>query len=384
MPSPATHSPLRIEEICSLTRFNEIAPAWDDLCGRALVSYPMLTHAWLDSWWRAFGDGSEMRVLLVWCGEQLVGGAPFAIRGDTAFGRQRRILGMFANSWVDRIHVLLTEPASPVVDSMVAHLARIRREFDLIELAPLDAAESQTHLLIAALRREFRIGTEEHLQSPYLKLPEEWEELIQGLSSSFRQTVRRKVRKVETMPGVSMRIARDASCMAAIETVSLESWQHDQGTSMASSEQIRGFYARIIQAAAIKGTLRCAIMESDGEPVAFEFNLVHRSTLHNFKLGFRKQYAELSTGIVLKARVLKDAVSGADAATLREYDFMGTTEPYKLNWAKNVRSHIRVWAVQRTSGIAPIIWVKFDLVPFVRTRFPGLAKHLRALRDKLR
>lgn len=377
MSLPESSLPARIEEIRDFARFSELKNAWDALCSRAWVSYPMLTHAWLDSWWQAFGAGCQMRVLAVWRGTELAGAAPFLIRTEKMFGRSRRVLAFFSNSWVDRMHVLVAEQAAEVIESLIDHLVNSPREFDLISLEPLDAAEQSTTLLTDALRRRFHVHSEQHLQSPYLSLPRTWEEIEQGLSSSFRQTMRRKVRKVEAMPGVEMRVRRDASCFADVEAVSLESWQQDEGTSMASTKQIRDFYLRIFAAAAADGTLRCAVMRVDGEPAAFEFNLTHRTTLHNFKLGFRKKYAELSTGIVLKAALLRDAISGEDGKTLREYDFMGTNEAYKLNWAKAVRSHVRLMAFPRTS-LQPMLRLHLQFKPFVKARLPGLTTWLRA------
>jgi CelD/BcsL family acetyltransferase involved in cellulose biosynthesis len=139
-----------------------------------------------------------------------------------------------------------------------------------------------------------------------------------------------------------------------------------------------------VNAAARAGTLRCAVMEVGGEPAAFEFNLMHRGTIHNFKLGFRKKYAELSTGIVLKAFLLEQVLREAATPRLLEYDFMGTTEPYKLNWTKNVRTHSRFWAFRRSWHMAPIYWLEFIAKPWLGTKLPWLLAGLRKTKNILR
>jgi hypothetical protein len=294
---------------------------------------------------------------------------------------QRRVLGLFSNTWVDRSHLLLASLSPAIVDAMLDHLERTRIEFDLIELVPLEESCPQTTLLLECFRRRrWPLGTEEHLQSPFLQLPSSWDELQQNLSSSFRQTLRRKVRKVEAMKNVTMRVIRDSSCLEPIVAVSLETWQQDEGTSMASSEQILAFYRPIIEAAALAGTLECAVMEVDGEPAAFEFNLAHRRTLHNFKLGFKKKFSELSTGIVLKAHLLKEVLDRPLQKRLTEYDFMGTAEPYKLNWTKSVRGHNRYYAFRPHWNLRLVHWLAFTVKPWIRSHAPWLISKLKALR----
>lgn len=377
-------SSLRVEEITTLDRFEALASPWDDLCRRALECYPMLMHAWLCAWWKAFSnDNLKCSVLLVWEGDVLAGAAPITVRHERAFGKTRRIVSLFANAWVDRAHILLARDSADIVDALLAHLeSKVR--FEILDLFPLDADSPQTALLLERVRRRgCKIGVDAHLQSPYLRLPDTWKQLLEGLSSSFRQTVRRKIRKVESMPEVTMRIVKDESCIGPIVTISRESWQHDEGTSMASTERILTFYTTIIKAAARDGTLRCALMEVGGEPAAFEFNLAHRNTLHNFKLGFRKRFSDLSTGIVLKSYALQQLMDGGPDSNITEYDFMGTSEPYKLNWSKSVRSHNRYYIFARQWHVLLAYRLAFQVKPWLQARAPGLAASLKSLKNRL-
>lgn len=367
-------SAILIEEVLSSERFREIEPAWQSLHDASDESFPMQGHAWLLSWWQAFGAGEDCRIVLAWDSGTLVGAAPLVVRFSPYLGFRRRVVSLFANTWVDRMHLLLAQPSPAIVDAILDHL-HANIGFDLLDLYPLDDASPQTTLLLDAIRRRgWPVGSEMHLQSPCMPMPDSWTQLLESLSPSFRQSVRRKLRKIESMPGVTMRVVRDASCIDAIMAVSVESWQQDVRTSMASTAQIRNFYIPIIEAAARDGSLRCAVMEIDGQPVAFEFNLRHRTTLHNFKLGFDKKFGELSTGIVLKAHVLQESLGSDRERGLLEYDFMGTSEPYKLNWTKAVRSHSRHYVFAPRVPMRLAYWVMFTLKPWVRSSMPWLVR----------
>jgi CelD/BcsL family acetyltransferase involved in cellulose biosynthesis len=205
--------------------------------------------------------------------------------------------------------------------------------------------------------------------------------MLQALSSSFRQTVKRKIRKAEKTASMEMRIVTDASCIDDIMTISLESWQHDNGTSMASTPQIRDFYTQVIQGAATDGSLQVGLMYIDGEPAAFDFNLICRSVMHNFKLGFRRQYAQLSPGIVLKSYILQNIYANQSECPIAELDFMGASEPYKLSWAASVRSHSRLLIFADRIDMRCAHWLTFQLKPFVHKSMPWLISLSRQVKN---
>ncbi len=327
----------------------------------------MVSHDWLCAWWEGFARDSQCRVIAVWCDGELVAAAPFMYRTLRLFLRRRRVLTLFANTWVDRMQLLVTPPGTDLLSAILAHLEKIGDEYDLLDLYPLGQGSGQTQSLVAVARqRGWRVGVEDHLQSPRMALPVNWDGLLEGLSSTFRQTVRRKVRKLEKTPQVTMRVLTDVSCISLIENISAETWQADAGSAMSSQENVWKFYRQVITAEAEAGNLRCAIMEVGGEPAAFELNIVHRQTIHNLKLGFKKRFSDLSSGIVLKSFLLKSLMEEVRESRLEEYDFMGAAEPYKLHWTKEVRSHGHYYFFPPDRDWSVWYWAFFVLKPFLR------------------
>lgn len=378
----AGNTDLLLSVIATIEDFDAIKTDWNDLCAGAIEYCPMLSHNWLRSWWEAFCEGYELYIMLAWRDDQLVGAAPLAYQTRTTYLRRRRVITGLSNVWVDRFHFLMTAPQEPIVDLFLDHLANAAPPWDLIELHPLEESSPQTKLLAAALNeRGICFGVTASHQSPELTLASDWDATLQALSSSFRQTVKRKIRKAEKAGSVEMQITTESSCIDDIMTISLESWQHDNGTSMASTDQIRNFYSQIIRGAANDGSLLVGLMSIDGEPAAFEFNLICRSKLHNFKLGFRRRYAHLSPGIVLKAFVLRSILASQSDVRLTEYDFMGTSEPYKLSWTDTIRSHCRIVVFSDSIDLRFAHWVAFQFKPFVRRSMPWLVSLLSTVKS---
>jgi len=80
-----------------------LRPEWTDLFRRCRTATPFQAHAWLDSWWRAYGRPGRLRVVLVRRGGTLVAAA--------AFIRVRRagcaVLVPIAVAWFTLMHAVL-------------------------------------------------------------------------------------------------------------------------------------------------------------------------------------------------------------------------------------------------------------------------------------
>src|SRR5437763_13578299 len=71
---------VHLEWVNDRARFDALAEAWDAL---ALAQpTPFAAHAWLAAWWDAFAEPrDELRVGVLWRGDELVAGLPLMRRG---------------------------------------------------------------------------------------------------------------------------------------------------------------------------------------------------------------------------------------------------------------------------------------------------------------
>jgi CelD/BcsL family acetyltransferase involved in cellulose biosynthesis len=167
--------------------------------------------------------------------------------------------------------------------------------------------------------------------------------LVAGLSGSFRSTLRRKVRAGE-QAGLTTEMRRDAAALDEAFDVAREGWAHRQGTGIGSTPATRRFYRALAGRAERRGWLRIALLRDGGEAIGFEFNLMRGRDAYNLKLGYRDSRADLSPGVVLRARVM-EAMIGEGA---RSFDLLGSAEAYKLHWTDRVVPHVRLRAFPPT------------------------------------
>ena len=68
------------ETISSDASFAALGGSWDDLVRAMPRPSPLLLHGWLRSWWRHYGEGSELAVQVAFRDGNLVGALPLVVR----------------------------------------------------------------------------------------------------------------------------------------------------------------------------------------------------------------------------------------------------------------------------------------------------------------
>ena len=106
---------------------------------------------------------------------------------------------------------------------------------------------------------------------------------------------------------------------------------------------------------------------------AFELDNRSCGTLHDFMLGYRKDAAETSPGLVLKEFTLRCLIEAhGDRGEAVEYNLMGTSEPYKRNCAETELVHVgSLVSHPMLSNRASHAW-RASLQPPLCARSPGL------------
>jgi CelD/BcsL family acetyltransferase involved in cellulose biosynthesis len=86
--------------------------------------------------------------------------------------------------------------------------------------------------------------------------------------------------------------------------------------------------------------LQLAFLRVDGVAVAFEYNLRDHDVHYRLKAGFDPAWNKYAPGKLLNHAVIEDCFSGS----IREFEFLGADEPYKLEWASEFRERLLVQA----------------------------------------
>ena len=123
---------LEVEVINDLERFNAIAAEWDELVDRSGIERLFVSHAWLRTWWEAFGGDRELYVLTVRSRRALIGAAPMMRSNKGLYGLRVKSIESIYNSHTPRFDFVVEKGCGDAVyraifvDDAFNHASRAR------------------------------------------------------------------------------------------------------------------------------------------------------------------------------------------------------------------------------------------------------------------
>jgi CelD/BcsL family acetyltransferase involved in cellulose biosynthesis len=317
---------------------------WDELA-TALPS-PFLTHAWLKSWADAYGAGNIVTATLEDAGGRLKAGAMLlGVPGGYASP-----VHADSGDW-DVVAAAAADRRAfwgQLCDRQVRRLALERLRDDA------DGASTVRATLATAGYGILSFGD---VQSPYLRLPSSFDELLARRSSKLRANWRRGRRLVERAGRARHRSLageqahdRDLSAFLRVEG---SGWKQAAGTSILCVPELERLYRSFAREAIERGWLRLDLLELDGEVIAGNLWCAIGGEAFGMKSGFDPAYAREGPGFALQGEVFRAAIEEG----LRGFDLGGAPDAYKLRWTDDVRPRAAISAYRGVSGrLAAEVW----------------------------
>jgi CelD/BcsL family acetyltransferase involved in cellulose biosynthesis len=324
--------------------FDGLAPEWEAL--ETLYASPFLTHAWLRSWWGAFGTGTPVTAVLR--------GHDGRLRAAALLQRDR--LGGLSASAND--HSGDWDAVAVDDDARRAFFAGLAAEGERrLVLGPMRSGSPGLLAAWAGVHAAgMRAVAEEGPRSPYLALPRSFDELMGGLSRNLRSQVGRRHRALQREGSLSFRVTTGGEHLGAdldaFLAVEASGWKAAAGTAILREDGAEGLYRSFAGATATQGRLRLSLLELDGHPIAGDLGVVIGAEAFLVKTAFDENWGRLSPGLVLRAEVLRESIEEG----LTGYDFLGPDDAYKLRWTSLVRPRVTLHAFGGALAVPGAAW----------------------------
>jgi CelD/BcsL family acetyltransferase involved in cellulose biosynthesis len=342
----------------SVEDFAGIAFAWNRLALGARS--PFVTHEWVQAWWRAFG---EKRGLVA----ALRGEDGCLVAGASLQRESPRLIRAAANEYSDDWDVVaLGDPARMMLWRQLAALPGAR-----VTLPGLPASSPSIDMATEALRTAgYRVAVTRHQLSPYIALPDSWEQLLAMLSQNLRSNVRRYKRRLEREGRVSFRTTTGPGLDSDLDRffqLEASGWKGAAGTAVLDDPDALRLYRDFAHAAAGQGWLRLHLLELDGVTIAGGYSCVLGDAAFLLKSCFNERYARLAPGTILRSEAIRAAIGEG----LSSYEFLGAPDPHKLRWGRDLRERLVLRAYRGSS--LPAFVYRYKLRPAAR-KLRALAK----------
>jgi len=345
-----------------------IEAQWRELCETGLCEFPFCRPEWIRAYLRAFAPHSRVVLLTARMEGKLTGILPLVEESTWYRGVPMRALRGAANWHTYRFDAVCA-PGLPGQAAVFALWQRLKDldGWSMLEFPSVPADAALRALLSHACQDGFPTAEWESIQSPYYVMPQaaempEW--WLAPLSANFRSQVRRKSRKLAESGHIAVdrSFSADSPALARFFELEASGWKGQHGTAIAKDPRTLQFYSEIAGDAARFGYLALYLLRKDGAPIAGQFGLSYRGRYYMPKTTYDESLGEYAPGHILVKEILADCAR----LGLREFDFLGPNDEWKLRWTAHTRPHSSLFVFRKTLYARAVHRFRFHLVPAMR------------------
>lgn len=263
------------------------------------------------------------------------------IRRDSKFGVV--VLESVQNYYsVDYRPVCSSEQARALIPEAITFIIKSKIA-DVVELKPLDPKAPETGLIKSAFMGARWIVFQENCQANWIhNINGEFDDYLQTRTRRLRNTIRRKSKRLLTMPNVDLTIHSGTEnleeLISAYNQVYEKSWKVDEPHPQ--------FIPALIRAVADRGQLRLGLLRMDGVPIAVHFWIVKHQRAYIYKLAHDAAYDRYSPGTVLMAEMIRNAI---EEDAVKMLDFLSGDDKYKKDWMDERHFKLKIMAYNSRS-----------------------------------
>lgn len=328
---------LTLDEVTSLSKWEGMREEWTALQRSCDEDDLFLTFEWLHSWWRSYGEGRRLRLIVAREGGELVGVAPLMVSGIGKLVKLR-ITEFLGTGPSDHLGALVKEGRADIAKGIWEY-ARDSSGWDVIDLKDMREGGSTA----SAVNDAFREAEREETVDPYIPLGGTYESYMQDLSKSFRHNVERSLRRLHEEHSARVELISSPERLdegfEILLGLNALRWQ-GRGTSTLESPLMRDFLRQALGRLAPKGHVAIHVMYARGSPISITLGFYYRTRYLYYLSGFNPEYHSYGPGRSLLAMIIEDSFGRG----LSEVDLLRGTEDYKFKFNPQQRNLVRMKA----------------------------------------
>ncbi|MGJ7044315.1 GNAT family N-acetyltransferase [Thermoanaerobacterium thermosulfurigenes] len=317
-----------------------IKDIWHQLEENSKV-YPFNTFEWVVNWWKYFGGGKKLWILLVVGDQGPIGIAPFMITfGEMGLPIKRiKFIGSNNSDYLDFIVKYGYEDI--FYRSLIKYLESAIDRFTVLDLEHLpESSGIYPYIMDSWLYYDYDIQD----VCPYIKLPATWDEYLSTLDGKFRRNIKYEIKRFFTKcDGSFMSVADENDIddsMDRLIELHQARWRKRHMPGAFYSKRVRDFHKALAFDFFNRGILSLFELK-DGDKIVASLLSYHVGGKRYYYIsGYDLDYSRLSVGAVTLGLSIKRSIEVGDEV----YDFLRGDEKYKEDWTKDKKRNMRLVA----------------------------------------
>ncbi|MEM2914806.1 MAG: GNAT family N-acetyltransferase [Candidatus Bathyarchaeia archaeon] len=366
---------LKLDIIEDFEKFESFMDIWNAVLRRTLDHDVFSTWEWLWCWWKHYGKGRQLRVLMAKDGGKIIGIAPLMLSKYSfhKFGKLNRI-EFVGFPHADYNNFLLTTRDLKCLRLILDGLKEIS-DWDLLDLRDIrnDSVSGQAIQAISQ-NKNLNLNLTVETLCPYISLASSVDVFVKGLSRNMRRNLKKRMRRLSKGFKVSFKTQRDFDsideAMEAFFRLHQERWKSTGKQGVFVSEVCRDFHRDVARIFDNKGWLDLRFLTVNDEPIAAAYTFDYNLKKYGYLTGFSPNFAEFGVGNILKMHLIEECIKKG----FREYDLTRGIEPYKISWATGVRRNFTARFARRGLFARMYCWALEK--KFLKKFYSNIGTHL--------
>jgi CelD/BcsL family acetyltransferase involved in cellulose biosynthesis len=314
----------RVLEINRIDQLAAFRQDWGDLWRETPGASFFQSFEWLEVYWRHFGEGQKLRVLVVLGGDRPRGILPLVVRPEATRAGRLRVLTFPLHAWGSFYGPVTSDPEGTLAAGL-EHIQQTPRDWDLFELRWQGAPNTDPALARRAMHAAgFQAYATVWDQTAIVEMDGPWESYWSSRKGAWLRRFRHAEEKLSEQGEVSHVRYRPRGrphddgaprwdLYDTCEDIARRSWQGSalDGTTL-SHEAVRGFLRETHQAAAAAGAVDLNLLLIGGAPVAFVYGYCHRGSVYGLRRGYDAARCQAGAGNLLLSYTLRDSFARGD------------------------------------------------------------------------
>ena len=349
--NPLPSTGCRVLEVNDIHELVHYRLAWDALVAQSPQSNYFQTLDWLNVYWKHYGEGCRLRVMVVQAQGKTIGFLPLVVRKESSKVGPLRVLNYPLHDWGTFYGPIGPNPTATLLAGL-GHVRRTPRDWDVLDLRWIDEDGADRGRTYRALEEKgFHAYRSRWAECAMIDLAAagNWDAYWAGRTSKWRTNVRRNERRLAELGNAThVRYRPLGSAHGdddprwdlydACEGLAQRSWQGDSstGTTMTHAT-IRGFLRDAHEAAARAGGVDLNLLCVDGKPLAFNYCYHYQGQLFGLRMGFDRSAGVDGAGSVLLYRMIQDSFARGDRLFDLGADYLDCKRPWLTQIATSYR-----------------------------------------------
>lgn len=298
----------------------ELIPEWNRLYRDSKPRNPFLSADWTQAYLDTVGRDTELFVVTLRSGGQLIGLAPLCIERRAGFA----ILRFIAEDRSDYLGFLCSGghpgAAQELMNTIVAHGA----EWDLALLKRVTGDYSG--LAAVEFPKSVRLHRTVATTAYYTAADVDWDELHEIGPSWLKRTRKRLPRFLRDGWLLERFIGAEAAAwLDLVAQIEARSWKARENVMRLQPGDGQELLRRAFHSLGERGEMQLWLASIHGRPAAYRIDFVLPRQLWVYQLGYDREFQRASVGSFLGYVALEQAWRSG----IREYDYLSGDEPYK-------------------------------------------------------